>query len=361
MTTTPRWMILIAAAALAIATAGCGEPAKVADAQAGKGAPADTALLAAADLAVAARSDLSAGVPVSGPLAPGWRTHVTSPFDDVVQEVLVREGERVAKGQALARFRLGSVEAGAASARAVLRSAAADWERQKNLLKEGAVSERDAESAEAAYRAAAAQEEAASRRLLDATVRAPGAGTVTARSVQSGDRVKSGDPMFVVADTHELELEASVPGELIALVKVGAPVSLTVSGFGSGAITGHVARINATADPATRQVKVYATVPNPGGRIVGDLYASGNILVQRASGVLAVPSAAIRREDSGTFAWVVGADGRAQKRAVTPGLRDETQDRVQVLAGLAEGERVIVGPAEGLAAGQPVRIAGRER
>ncbi len=361
MNTISRWTLGLAALAVIATTAGCAGKGENAQAANDKGAPADTALMAAADVATVGRADLSAGVPVSGALAPGWRVRVTSPLDDVVQDVLVREGQKVAKGQALARFRLGAVEAAAASAHAALKSASADWERQKNLLREGAVSERDVESAEAAYRAAAAQDEVASRRLADATVRAPGAGTVTTRSVQSGDRVGTGDPLFVIADTRELELEATVPSEFVPLVKVGAPVTLTVSGFGDASISGHVARINATADPATRQVKVYATVPNAGGKLVGDLYATGAIVIEHAANVLAVPSAALRTGDGRTFAWTIGKDGRIAKSVVKPGVRDERQDRVQVLSGLAEGDRVVVGAAEGLAVGQPAHVTGKER
>jgi len=355
-----RWMIPVAATALLAAAAGCGGRTPAAGAESHAGAPADTAMMAAADVAVAARMDLSTGVPVSGPLAPSWRARVTSPIDDVVEEVFVREGQRVTRGQALGRFRMASVEADAASAHAALKSASADYERQKNLLREGAVSERDAQGAEAAWRAAAAQDAAASRRLLDATLRAPGAGSVTTRSVQSGDRVGKGDPLFVISNTDELEFQATVPGEYVSLVHVGAPVRLDVSGWPEGSIEGKVARINATADPATRQVKVYATVPNPGGRVVGDLFATGTIVVDRAAHVLAVPSAALRRQDSTTVVWVIGPDQRAIRRTVRAGLRDERQDRVQVLAGLAEGDRVVVGPAEGLVDGQPVRVSGKE-
>lgn len=353
-------IIRIAAVAALFALAGCGAKGETA-ASRKAGAPADTALLAAADLATVARHDLAAGVPVSGTLTPGWQARVTAALDDVLQDVVVREGQRVGKGEVLAHFRLGSVEADAASARAQLRSATADWERQKNLLAEGAVSERDVETAEAGYRASQAQNEAAARRLGDATVRAPGAGVVTTRSVQTGDRVSMGDPLFVIADTRTLEFEATVPSELVSHVKVGAAVLLTASGFPSGAIRGRVARVSNTADDATRQVKVYASVPNEDGRLVGNLYATGSIVVRQAAGVLTVPSAAVRADGDGSVAWVLGADGRLAKRTLRSGLRDEAHDLVQVLAGLAEGERVLVGPAEGLTGGQPARVTGKER
>ncbi len=359
MHTSFRWMIRIAAVAALFALAGCGGKGETASAHQA-GAPADTALLAAADLATVARHDLSSGVPVSGTLAPGWQARVTSPVDDVLQDVLVREGQRVAKGEVLGHFRLGSVQADAASARAQLRSATSDRERQKNLLAEGAVSERDVETAEAAFRAAQAQDEAAARRLADATVRAPGAGVVTRRSVQSGDRVGKGDPLFVIADTRTLEFEATVPSEFVQHVKVGAPVVLTASGYSGGTIGGHVARVSNTADDATRQVKVYATVPNADGRLVGDLYASGSIVVKQTTHVVCVPATAVRSDGNASIVWVLGADGRLAKRTVKPGLRDESRDLVEVLEGIAVGDRVLVGPAEGLSPGQPARVTGKE-
>jgi RND family efflux transporter MFP subunit len=359
MNTSYRWITGTAAAAALIALAGCGGKSDTASARQA-GAPADTALLAAADLATVARHDLSSGVPVSGTLAPGWQARVTSPLDDVLQDVLVREGQRVTKGQVLGHFRLGSVQADAASAHAQLRSATSDRERQKNLLAEGAVSERDVETAEAAFRAAQALDELASRRLADATLRAPGAGVITSRSVQTGDRVGKGDPLFVVADTRTLEFEATVPSEFIQHVKVGAPVALTASGYTGGTIGGHVARISNTADDATRQVKVYATVPNADGRLVGDLYASGSIVVKQAAHVICVPAASVRSDGSASIVWVLGADGRLAKRTIKPGLRDESHDLVEVLQGIAEGDRVLIGPAEGLSPGQPARVTGKE-
>jgi len=362
MSRTLRYWTMWTAALAAVATlAGCGHDGRTASAMTDGAAPADTALMADDDVARVARADLTSGIPVSGTLAPGARVRITSPVDDVVSEVLVREGQRVARGQVLGRFRQASVEADAASAHAALVSAAADRERQQNLLREGAVSQRDVESSEAAYRAAKAQDEVAQRRLLDATLRAPITGTLTTRSVQSGDRVGKGDPLFVVADTRELEFDATVPSGDVPRVRVGAAVRLSVSGFPSGAITGRVARVNATADPSTRQVEVYATVPNPDGRLVGDLFASGTILTQEARGVLAAPAAAVRRDGSAEFAWIVGKDGRAQRRAVRSGVHDDARDLVQLLAGVAEGDRVVVGPVEGLAAGQVVHVAGKER
>ncbi len=337
------WVALVAGCGAERRTTATGEP------------PA--AMLSADDLALAAREDLVAGVPVSGTLEPGWQAHVTSPLDDVIEQVLVREGERVRRGQVLARFRLDAVRADAASTAARLKSARSDYERQQNLYREGAVALRDVESAEADWRAAQATQSQAAKRLADATVRAPGAGVVTVRNVQTGDRVSAGDPLFTVADTRRLEFEATVPGEFIRRVRVGATVVLQVSGIPAGAVRGQVARINTAVDPATRQVQVYVAIDNPDGLVPSGLFASGSIVTQEAASALAVPSTAVRTDSAGTFVLAI-RNQRLARRPVTAGVRDAAKDRVEILAGVAEAETVLVGTAAGLVAGQRVQIAG---
>lgn len=361
MNTMTRVVLIAVLAALSLAGCGAGSDKKKASPAANRTATeaADVALLAASDVAVAARLDLAAGVPVSGTLEPGWEARVTSPFDDVVEEVVVNEGQRVAKGQVLARFSNDIMTTAAASAAAALKSALADYERQKNLLAEGAVSQRDLEASEANWRAAQAQNSAAAKRLADATVRAPQSGAITQRSVQSGTRVGAGDPLFVVADTRELEFEASVPSEFVRLVRPGAMVRLDVTGFETGAIRGRVARVNSQADAATRQVKVYVNVPNHDGRLVGGLFASGNVVTHEARKVLAVPSAAIRHEGDVHSVWVLAGD-QLQLKTVKVGLRDESRDLVEVLEGLHEGDQVVTGPVDGFTPGRPARVTGKE-
>jgi len=364
-----------AALALAVLAAGCGKKNDATEhrgdaaaapeqnapslAASGKSETALPARLGAGDVATVTRVDLTSGVPVSGTLRPAIEVHITSPFDEILEQVFVREGARVRKGQSLAKFRTVSLEPAAASDAAELKMRAADYERMQNLLKEGAVSQRDVESAEAAWRVAKAQNARATNALEDATVRAPFAGVIAKRSVQAGDRVSVGDPLFQLVNTAELEFEATVPSEYVRHVERGAPVSLTVRGF-DRTVEGHVARVNATADEATRQVKVYVSVANADGALVGGLFASGAVVSQRANAVLAVPAGAVHDDGGKSFVMAV-AGGRLARRDVTVGLRDESQDRVEIQAGLAEGDTVVTGTLEGLVAGREVTVAGGGR
>ena len=88
---------------------------------------------------------------------------------------------------------------------------------------------------------------------------------IAERAVESGDRIKDGDLMFRLVNTSVLEFAAAVPSAYVTNVTAGMPVSLTVAGLADMAIGGKVSRVNATADAATRQVKVYVLVPNPDG------------------------------------------------------------------------------------------------
>lgn len=355
----PAARAAIAAAALLslAALAGCGGHAS--EHATGAAASADLRL-SPADVVTAEVTDLAAGVPVSGTLEPAVDIRITAPVGDVLDAVPVREGEAVAQGQVLARFRADAIEPAAVSAEAALAVAAADRERHQNLYREGAVSKRDLEAAEAQWRSAEAQASAARKRLAESVVRAPVAGVIAERHVEAGTRRDVGDPMFRLVNTRTLEFEATVPGEHAAAVRRGAPVRLVVSGWAGKAIEGVIARVNAAADPATRQVKLYVSVPNPGGALVGGLYATGTVVTARAAQALAVPLAAVH--GAGDSLWVmVVEDGRLARKPVRTGVRDEVRELVQVTAGLAPGAAVVRAPVEGLAPGAAVTRDGGER
>jgi RND family efflux transporter MFP subunit len=337
----------IIAAALALATAGCGGRKTAVRAE----EPA--MLLGVADVAVVESTELASGIPVSGTLKPAVDVHISAPAPEVLEAVLVREGQPVFKGQVLARFRSAALAADAASAEAQARVAAADLARMKNLLAAGAVSERDVEGADAQASAAEAARAASAKRLEDATVRAPVRGTIAKRWVQGGDRVSEGDPLFRLVNNADLEFEATVPSQHAPRVRAGTPVRLTVSGAGA-TIQGRIARVNPTADAATRQVKVYATVPNPDGHLVGDLFAAGTVLLERSGQALAVPRGAIHQSGDTTWVWRI-TGGRLERRAVVTGVADEARDLIET-TGLTRGDSVVVSPTEEQTPGRRVQI-----
>jgi pyruvate/2-oxoglutarate dehydrogenase complex dihydrolipoamide acyltransferase (E2) component len=187
-------------------------------------------------------------------------------------------GQRVARGAVLARLETTGIADQAISARSGVAAAQANYtvalrnaERADRLLAAGAIAARDAEQARAAATASRAQLEGAraqsaqaSRQLGNATARAPFAGIVGIKRVSTGDVVNPGAELYTVVDPSSMQLEASVPAEQLAQVKVGAPVRFTVTGYGDRTFTGRITRVAPVADPTTRQVQILATLAQLG-------------------------------------------------------------------------------------------------
>jgi multidrug efflux pump subunit AcrA (membrane-fusion protein) len=117
---------------------------------------------------------------------------------------------------------------------------------------------------------------------------------------------------------------------------------------------GIVARVDPTADAATRQVGVYLRLPNPNRRIVGGVFATGRVLSATTDSVLTVPMAAVRTEDGGTYVWLIENE-RLTRRPVVTGVREDATGLIEILSGVSVGDRVLAAPGA-VQEGTPVRF-----
>jgi len=371
-----RWgtvLMVVATAGLA----GCG--AKKAGGTAGQAlaevAP-NTATLNATDVAVARRATLRSGIPLSGALEAKVKITVGAPLAEQLIEMYVNEGDRVQQGQPLARFKDQVLQAAATYARAdvqtqrmTVRMAEAESARAVALFAEGAIAQRDRDNALVALEAARSRlslsESQASNsedRLKSATLTAPAAGVISKRYAQAGDRVDNGKPVLELVDTRVLQLAASVPTEWLPELRIGRLVSLTIAQLDSSHVSGQIARINPTADPATRQIQIYVDVPNPRETLVGGLFASGRVVTHEVRDAVAVPREAVRYEGEERTPYVYAvSSGKIARRRVAVGVADDDLSLVEITSGVAAGDTVIIGPIEGLADGTPVEIGGGSR
>lgn len=320
------------------------------------------------NVAVADSIRLQVGPVISGSLQPGQQATVRAQVSGAVLETYVQQGDKVQKGQLLARIDATalqdaylSAKQGARSAESALQVARRNAERSRTLAKAGAIAQRDLEAAEqaetsaqAALSDAQARLVAARQQLAHATVEAPFTGRVSEREVEAGDVVQPGTALFTVVDAATLELQASVPAEQVGRLEVGAPVEFTVNGYPGRSFSGKIDRINPTADPTTRQVRIYATIKNPGGELVGGLFAEGQVATESRE-ALVVPAAAVNQGGiNPTVTRLTG--GKAQATPVELGVRDEQHDRYEITGGLARGDTVLLGAAQGVSPGTPIKV-----
>jgi membrane fusion protein (multidrug efflux system) len=354
---------------LALGTAACSgqaEPAAPANGN-GNGNGSAEVLLSPENITTATVEQISSGPIVSGQLTPAREASIRAQVGGSIVELTVDRGQNVRAGATVARISSRDLEAARTSAQVAVRSAEtalavarSEAERTRALVTGGALASRDLEQADNAVSAAEAQVAAARARLTtveqqidDTSVKAPFAGVVSARPASIGDVVSPGTELFTIIDPSSMRLEALVPSDQVPQLRPGAKVQFTIRGV-PGKFTGTIDRINPTADPVTRQVSCFVTLPNTGGQLIAGLFAEGRVESVTRQGVV-VPASAI--DETGTRPVVTRIrDGQAEIVPVALGARQPQDDRVEIAEGIQAGDTLILGSARNVAPGTPVRI-----
>lgn len=300
-----------------------------------------------------------------------------------VREVRVKSGDRVREGQLLAiiddRSPRAQVEAaqagveeatqGLAEVEQALQAATADrqfaeatFTRYQALLEKNSLSRQEYDGAEAKYKAALANERALEAKKKEIQARnqqaraqkssaetvlsysrivAPLDGVVTQRSVDAGTVVMPGMALMVVEETAHYRLEASLPEELFAKIRVGEETAVATV---RGKIQGRVAEVVPAADPGSRTFLVKVDLPSNWSCQSGE-YATALFPVEQ-SRRMSIPRAALVEHGELQGVYVVNSQGSVEYRLIKAGK--SWGERIEVLSGLNQGDRVAVTQAEQL-------------
>ena len=363
----PRATTIALCAALLAATAACKKTPPPPDAPA---APA-AVQVGPENVVAVTMQDISTGPLISGTLAAEKDARVRAEVSGSILQVTAAEGQNVRRGGLLARIEdqaLGdaykSAQSAVKSAEQALGAAEREAARTESLVRGGALAERELDVARNAVTAAQAQLEdarsrvaAAGKQLANLTIRSPLDGVVAKRLANAGDVVAPGTELYHVIDPRSMQLEAAVPSEALSVIKAGLPVQFEVRGYPGQPFTGRIERISPAADPVTRQVSIFVTIPNVGGRLVAGLFAEGRVS-QQARRALVVPLTAVNTSDP-KAPWVLRvASGKAERVTVAVGLRDDQTERIEISSGVKEGDRLLVGPAQAITPGTPLELPG---
>ncbi|WP_426162906.1 efflux RND transporter periplasmic adaptor subunit [Sandarakinorhabdus sp. DWP1-3-1] len=277
--------------------------------------------------------------------------------------VLVEPGQSVAAGQVLARIdravpvqTSAQLRASIRSAEADARLADADLKRAQALVAKGFISKADIDRRTATRDGALARTELARAQLaanealiarLD--VRAPAAGLVLSRAVETGQIVNSGSAMFRIAEGGILEMRALVAEQDMARLKPGMPARVTPIGS-TTSYPGKIWLLDPVIDAVSRQGVARIAVPYAPGLRVGAFAKTAIDAGEAMRPVL--PQSAIQADDKGNFVMVVGADNKVQRRAVTVGT--VSNDGVSINAGITGTEKVVANAGAFLRPGEKV-------
>lgn len=308
---------------------------------------------------LAVAGSVSASLELTGQLAPapGADFLLAAPDAGRLTELPRGEGDRVARGEVLARLdapavalevRIRQAEQGrtlarVTAARAALARAALLFERgvgARRDVEEATREVSDAEGASAQADAALTSANSVARQL---EVRAPFDGVVVHRAHNVGDQVTAGDLILRFVDPSRLEVVAMVPVADLARLHAGARGRLTApAAQAATAVT--VAALPTLVDPASTAAPVRLHLDHPLGLPIGSPVGL-SMTTETHAGVVLVPVAAIRRDDTQASVFVV-SDGTAHRHVVDTGLSDGR--RTELRSGVAIGEAVIVQGHTGL-------------
>lgn len=284
--------------------------------------------------------------------------------DYKIAKVVTREGERVRRGQTLIRYdtaispdRMARID----QVRESYENAKRQVDRLEPLYKEGAISESDLDAARTALAIAEADLRDA---RLELAVASPIDGVATLIAVRAGDSVESGDVVAQVAILDSVRIEADVSGEAVRELRSGAQVYLSEfaavqsAQYEAERADGRITRVSLGANPDTRLFRVEAVLDNADRSLRPGQVVTLEAVVDRVGPVTVMSQLAIL----GDKAVVPGSvhdvfvvdDGVAVRKSVEIGQSEE--DVVEVVSGLANGDKVVVFGANRLKDGMKTKL-----
>ncbi len=280
---------------------------------------------------------------------------ITSKITNTITAIRFAEGQRVRRGTVLVELDRAAAAADLAEAEANLAESRNQFNRGRDLSVTQALSRAQLDQLETAVKTGEARVAAARARVNDTVIRAPFDGRTGFRQVSVGGLVNSGAIITTLDDSSVIKLEFTVPQGFLGELVPGLPVAATVEGLPNRRFDGKVTTIGSRIDTVTRSIAVRAELPNADGALRPGMFMTVNVK-GRETQTLMLPEEALVPEQGKTYVYVV-VDNQAARREVRTGGR--VPGSVAVLAGLKDGERVVVEGTQSVRDGSMVAEAAR--
>ncbi|MEA3411333.1 MAG: efflux RND transporter periplasmic adaptor subunit [Pseudomonadota bacterium] len=294
---------------------------------------------------------------VVGKLIADREYHVFSEIDGKILSMPYREGDEVRTGDTLVGLDEELVRAELSKARAQRRQSEADLRRQEKLFERKGTSEDEVARARTAVALARAEETLQKTLLARADIKAPFAGVVSERFHEPGDVVPRHTRLLTLFDPGKLSVSTGVSELLIPELRPGDPVDVRIDALGDTVFPGRIARVFPIIDPDALQGTIEVDIsPAPPGARPGQL--ARITLTSPPRHQLAVPFGAVRKDGRGAYVYRIGPDQKAHRVDIRTG--EQFGPLIEVEAGLADGDRIVVRGLIRMRDGREVRVVSEE-
>jgi RND family efflux transporter MFP subunit len=319
------------------------------------------------DTSTVGRSEVVDYVTVVGNLIGKATVDVVARVAGRLDSVQVQLGDRVTRGQVVAKLedraireQVNQVRANIEVNEATVKARENDaivaknsFDRARTSFERGLLSQQALEDAEARYNSALSQVTVAQAQLVstqarldelsvtlsDTSVLSPVDGFVGRRNLDSGAFAGGNTPIISVVDIGIVRMVANLVEKDFRRVQSGAPALVEVDAFPGEQFSGHVSRVAPVFDPATRTATMEIEVPNPGFRLKPGMYARVRLTAERKPDALTVARAAVVDVQGRRGVYVLEEGDVARFQVVETGLSDT--ERIEILSGVTEGTRVV--------------------
>jgi membrane fusion protein, multidrug efflux system len=350
--------LLSAALLAALAIGGCKQTSEAAE-------PAPEAAAVSVQTEPVTVSDVPRMLRLSGSLRGDREVDLAANASGRVLSTAVERGERVLPNQVIATLDVRAAhlsateaQAQAKSARAQQDQAANECERYERLKQKAAITDLEylqkmtqCRTLPLSAEAATARAALAAQNVGDGVIRAPFAGIVAERFVEVGQFVRQDTRVVSLVSADPIRLQLSVPEADVSNVREGGAVSFVVGAYPERRFTGTIRFVSGVVRATTRDLVVEALVQNKDRALLPGMFADAELVVGQRR-LPTVPKAAIFRRDDEAHAFVVVAD-RLQERVLA--LGPELGDRVAVVRGANDGERIATAQLDSLKNGQRIK------
>lgn len=266
-------------------------------------------------------------------------------------QVYVQVGQSVAKGQVLVCLnnqdnaaRLAQAQANLSAAQAQANLAKNMMQRKQRLLDQGFISKVEYEQAAVDYQAQLENVHAqqanvniAQKAEREGTIYSPISGVITQRQVDAGQTVAAGQTLFEIVDPNQLEIQAKLPSDMQAALKVGQRIEYTIQG-NPAQLTAVLTRVSPIADPASRQIEFFARPNETINSLSIGSFVEGNILAStQVSGQL-IPLDVIQDVKAKPYVWVIRQNKIEKVNLVI--LEQRYRDNLAVVQGLHNTDQI---------------------
>jgi RND family efflux transporter MFP subunit len=340
---------------------------------------------------------------LSGAFRPYQQVDIHAKVAGFIRKIYVDVGDQVKVGQVLAILEVPELSAQVAGAKADMRryqdavrrsqseirraesnhSAVHAGYRRLKLASEsrpGLIAEQELDESEAKDKETEAQIESARAALAESEsqlvgarseldrlsalesyshITAPFPGVVTKRYADTGALIQAGTasdtqsmPVVQLAQWSTLRLVVPVPESAVSQIRLGSIVQVHVSALNRD-FNGRIARFADALNDETRTMHTEIDMENSNGTLKNGMYADAKIVLNQQDNALTIPIQALERNRSGASVLMVDSQGRVEERQLKLGV--ESNDRVEVLGGLAENDRIIIGNRSEFRAGEKVQ------